>query len=79
MSLFKFVIGKPEIAAGKHLVTVTVVLKRPGLTFQLIDHVPVIDQISFFTSQAGKSTHAFLGIEKINMLGKKENLDGFPN
>jgi len=77
MPLFEFIIGQTEIAAGKHLFPVAVVLERPRLTFQLVNHMPVIDEMPVFPTQAGKSVHAFLGIEKIKMFGKKMNLYGF--
>ena len=77
MTLFEFVIGVPEIAAGEHLFPVTVVFKGSRFAFQLVDHVPIVDQIALFSAQARERIHAFLGIEKIEMLGKKMNLNGF--
>ena len=37
------IVGHPKVARGKHVFLVLVVLKRPRLTNQRIDHVAIVD------------------------------------
>ena len=49
----------------------------PRLAFKLVNHMAAIDQIPFFSTQPGQRINAFLSIEKIEMLGKELDLNGF--
>lgn len=51
------VVRHPKIAVGKHLFAVLVVFKGTRLSYQTVDHMPVVDQTLFAPDQARHSLH----------------------
>jgi hypothetical protein len=74
LTLTQHVVGHAEVAAGEHLLAVTIVGERSRLADQPVDHVPVIDAMLAPTTQARHLLTHLLGIPHFHMLGVQTRL-----
>jgi hypothetical protein len=73
--VFQQVVGHPEPAGGEHRIAVAVLLERPGLAYQPVDDVAVLDAMSAPTSEPRQGVQLCSPVPDLEGLGPDVDID----
>jgi hypothetical protein len=77
--VFQQVVGHPKPAGGEHRIAVAVLLERPGLADQPVDHVAIIDPMLASPSEPGQGVDLAGSAPDIKGFGPDMNIDLLTN
>lgn len=74
MRAAQFIISHAEVARGKQVLVILVILERAGLADQRVDHVAVVDRVLAAAGQARHPLHQSVPIEDLEVVGVNHNV-----